>query len=132
MDSAMEGESDAVSTDRDNVDCPLFMEGLPRDFSTNPALAALASLIVDESTSTNIDSQKIANASPGKLKQKDTIPKKIRHDVKNFRSKGKFKSSKELLTSIATSDVQGRLPPRGENSSPSVGEASLFLKMWKL
>eukprot|EP00559_Dactyliosolen_fragilissimus_P009610 CAMPEP_0184866018 /NCGR_PEP_ID=MMETSP0580-20130426/20282_1 /TAXON_ID=1118495 /ORGANISM="Dactyliosolen fragilissimus" /LENGTH=159 /DNA_ID=CAMNT_0027365451 /DNA_START=331 /DNA_END=807 /DNA_ORIENTATION=+ len=33
----------------DEISCPLFMNSLPKDFSTNPALAAIANLLDDDS-----------------------------------------------------------------------------------
>lgn len=127
MEIASEDENDAVSTNSNSADCPLFMEGLPRDFSSNPALAALASLIDEES----IAKQKIANKALSTQKKEDKTPKKRRHDVKNFKSKSNLTGSKERSASTSTSEDQV-LPPTGQYSSPSIGEASLFLKMWKL
>ena len=35
----------STNDDHKDISCPLFMDGLPLDFSTNPALAAIASLM---------------------------------------------------------------------------------------
>jgi hypothetical protein len=126
MEIATDDENDVVSTHRVSTDCPLFMEGLPRDFSTNPALAALASLI-DEGISSSDNSSK----SLCSQKKEDKTLKKRRHSIKNLISKGKLKSSKETCASTTSTEDQV-LPPSGPKSSTSIGEASLFLKMWKL
>jgi len=43
-----DSKDDKDSGDDNEATCPLFMEGLPRDFSSNPALAALASLLEED------------------------------------------------------------------------------------
>uniref|UniRef100_A0A6V2EVE1 Uncharacterized protein n=1 Tax=Ditylum brightwellii TaxID=49249 RepID=A0A6V2EVE1_9STRA len=89
--------------------CPLFMEGLPKDFSTNPALAALASLLdEDESSKENSlsSSPSRPSAGGGKLKAK---------------SRGRTRSRQQPYQ---------KKPPR--ESRGSMGEAQLFLSMWKI
>ena len=91
--------------------CPLFMDGLPADFSTNPNLAALASLMDDEENKKVSVSEAHEAITPraggGKLRRKPG------------RS---FKRESEPYTRPAKSSKNGA----------SIGEAHLFLKMWKL
>jgi hypothetical protein len=97
--------------DGENVEnCPLFMDGLPTDFSTNPGLAALASLLDD-----NTD-----EACP-KVKESDTPApwagggKVRRKPSRSKRNDGPYRRDNDRQKGDAT-----------------IGEASLFLKMWKL
>jgi hypothetical protein len=89
--------------------CPLFMNGLPADFSTNPSLAALASLLDDNSDETSPESKEretpVAQVGGGKVQRKPSRSK---------RKDGPYKRE------------------RSAKDGATIGEASLFLKMWKL
>jgi hypothetical protein len=53
----LDAEMSSRSDDEDEAPAvllhPLFMDGLPSDFSSNPALAALASLLEEDDTASN-------------------------------------------------------------------------------
>jgi hypothetical protein len=130
---------DATNDNNKAISCPLFMDGLPSDFSTNPALAAIASLMTDS----NRDAGDDAYHTTQKLSTKKIITKR------NERSKYKpyIKDKRRMVTTRSDECVQiatsGASPCEEKTSSNSrntgnktsattVGEASLFLKMWKL
>lgn len=93
--------------------CPLFMDGLPSDFSTNPGLAAIASLFDEESD--------------------DTAPKK-----KEYEAPSTTVGGGKLRRTPARSERRNDGRPyqnrqrESETKAASVGETHLFLKMWKL
>lgn len=93
----------------DVEDCPLFMDGLPADFSTNPSLAALASLLDDDSDETSPKSKEhetpVPRAGGGKMRRRPNRSKRKDCPYKRERS---------------------------AKDGATVGEANLFLKMWKL
>jgi len=111
--SMKEERTDINSKDEDF--CPLFMEGLPRDFSRNPALAALASLLDEESDD---DNQKKKN-----FKEKE--------DITPQSGGGKLNSRNSRNRRRAT-PYPKQLGKKTKNRKTSTGEAQLFLKMWKL
>ena len=91
--------------------CPLFMEGLPTDFATNPALAAIASLLDEEEVKGTINCKKRLSVQPvpggGKLSNR---------------------SSKSRKSSAYRNKPYNVL----KSKNTSVGEAQLFLNMWKI
>jgi hypothetical protein len=106
----------------DNISCPLFLDGLPKNFSQNAALAALASLLDEETTD------------------------KSKHDVKSVSS---LSISASQFENVAVGGGKVRRKKNGRrirqiNNNPyprpikkaskpvSVAETSLFLKLWKL
>ena len=127
MDTVAEDENDALSTNGNSEGCPLFMEGLPRDFSTNPTLAALASLLDEESAQMHV-SNKTNIRSSGKQKKEEKVVTKRRRDYKKLKATSKCNDSQEA--SNVTDSIRSDNPSLGSNAS--VGEASLFIKMWKL
>jgi hypothetical protein len=115
-----EAEDDTDMTPADESDtmtCPLFMEGLPSDFSTNPALAALASLVEEEdvkgpqsSVSSLESSHTICTAGGGKVCR-----------IKSLKASKSAPYPKQRPTVI-----------NQPKKKATVAEASLFLKMWKI
>lgn len=92
--------------------CPLFMNGLPSDFSTNPSLAALTSLIDGDDD----DSKKIPVAAS---------------ESRTLLAEPKAGGGK--VPKRATRRTAKPYPARKRTEkSSSLGEAQLFLKMWKL
>lgn len=92
----------------DQVDnCPLFATGLPSNFSSNPTLAAIASLLEDDDdnvhTRTKCVSQPLPTAGGGKA---------TRRGAKNRRNSPYSK-------------------PEKKKPSNTVKEIELFMKMWK-
>ena len=113
------GDRDASSSD-DNDDkeeplCPLFMEGLPRDFSSNPTLLAIASLLEEDDDDNNKKKESSTPARPV------AAPKL---------GGGKLRSVQNRTRRAAASPYpKQNKPPKKE---ASMGEAQLFLKLWKL
>ena len=93
---------------------PLFMDGLPDDFASNSGLAAIASLLDDEGhKEERVDFSKddgscrsLTHFSSGGGKLKKKLSKQKKHSPYNKRKKGTEKIS--------------------------LGEAQLFLNMWKI
>jgi hypothetical protein len=101
--------------DDDDITCPLFMEGLPSDFSKNPHLAALASLLEEE--------------------DKDDHDKA--RDVKSKKESAAPQAGGGKVRSVNTRQRRKAVPYPQNDKKPSkkeasVSEAHLFLKMWKL
>jgi hypothetical protein len=106
----------------DNISCPLFLDGLPKNFSQNAALAALASLMDEETT------------------------EKSKHDVKRLSSSFASASSFEKIAvgggKVRQEKSGRRIRQMNNNPYPrpikkaskpvSIAETSLFLKLWKL
>jgi len=120
----MSGANDATEEE----DHPIFMDGLPSDFSENPALAALASLLEK-------DDDEEPDHGRGKKQE-------LAQDVCSTATGGgktrRVKSRNAARQAAAPYPSRG--PPRGGGragkdggkKAATVAEASLFLKMWKL
>ena len=98
-------------------DCPLFMEGLPSDFQHNPALAAIASLIGDDASDEDVEDKK-------KSSQLTTV------DLKP--GGGKAKKTKRKLNNRSPYSKEKGMINTGGKKSTTLGEAQLFLYMWKI
>jgi hypothetical protein len=105
-----------IDDDDDDITCPLFMEGLPSDFSKNPQLAALASLMEENDKDDN--EQEARNL---KSKKEDATPQA---------GGGKARSVKTRQRRKATPYPANE--KKSSKKEASVSEAHLFLKMWKL
>ena len=104
-------EGGKIRKEGDDSVHPLFMESLPADFATNPSLAALASLIDDESDDkTEVKVPAIPKVGGGK----------VRHE------KGRTKRR------VDPYNGGQRSATKQQESKASVREAQLFLRMWKL
>jgi hypothetical protein len=101
--------------DDDEILCPLFMEGLPTDFGTNPQLAAIASLLEDDEDDSN--RKKIKQQAP-------------QAGGKAGGGKIRSKSRYQRHTSPYPKPLQSNHKPKHE--AATMGEAHLFLKLWKL
>ena len=98
-------------TSAEEITCPLFMEGLPSNFTSNPGLAAMASLMQDNGD--------------------DDESKKIMDLPKVGGGKVNCTSSNRLRRrNTPYSVILGTKPKK--KAQVSTGEAQLFLKMWKL
>ena len=101
-----------VPTGTENdLQCPLFMDSLPSNFASNSGLAAIASLLNEES-----DCDK---------DNKEEAP--IRTSEVTIKSGG-GKASKRRTGSSRHSPYKNR----NSGKETSVGEAQLFLSMWKM
>jgi hypothetical protein len=111
----MASDPNTIDDDDEDITCPLFMEGLPSDFSKNPQLAALASLLEEEDKDDGEEARQVKSKKEGAAPQAGG---------------GKVRS-------VKTSQRRKSVPyPQNEKKSSkkeaSVSEAHLFLKMWKL
>mmetsp|Transcript_20989 Transcript_20989/g.29630 ORF Transcript_20989/g.29630 Transcript_20989/m.29630 type:complete len:144 (-) Transcript_20989:261-692(-) len=114
----MKGDNEIKQQEEE--ECPLFMEGLPTDFSTNGQLAAIASLLQEEDD----DSTK----NPSRLRQELEED----HNWKQCYDTGSSsKLRNERRRSRRENPYQRPNPPKKKREA-TVGEANLFLKMWKL
>jgi hypothetical protein len=102
--------------DDDDITCPLFMEGLPSDFSKNPQLAALASLLEEEDSKDDEEEARDVTS-----KKEGAAPQP---------GGGKVRSVKTRQRRKAVPYPQNDKKPSKKEAS--VSEAHLFLKMWKL
>jgi hypothetical protein len=90
--------------------CPLFMHGLPTNFNLNPDLAALASLMANDSSVNDAQVKNkshinVTNTKPHSIRKKMSIKCKLRHE---------------------------RIAERKIPVQTTLSEAQLFLKLWKL
>jgi len=126
--------------------CPLFSEGLPSDFATNSKLAALASLLNDDSSDDNSngyqhscknENQKdIPDPTYGIL-QAHKIPSSR---IYNNRSTteltaaggGKVKRNKRRQRRSGIPYDKASHMKSSSAKTASVGEAQLFLNLWKI
>ena len=129
--------------------CPLFMSGLPSDFASNPSLAAIASLLGDEEYDSDVDviskvrkglrqgGQDNHTASGGGKGAAAAAAAKPRAGggkvggagaARRNNKSGSKKKSGSHHRPYPTSDKK-----KGETKQKAtVGEAQLFLNMWKL
>jgi hypothetical protein len=143
----MENHEDSKDQDDNNqeITCPLFMQSLPRDFAHNPSLAALASLLdddgdqhdplVNDMKSDDVkdggevpNAAKIAALIPTETKIRSTKSRSSRRRtcLPYSRPEGKKTEGKHRQPANSSSAV----PPA--KARTVIGEAQLFLKMWKL
>lgn len=102
-----EAENDGEEEENDDS-CPLFMVGLPKDFSVNPSLAALASLLDDSGDEKH---------PPEEKKGREVV----------------LKPGGGKLRAIKSRNARKAAPYRApKKTTASMGEAQLFMKMWKL
>ena len=138
--------------------CPLFMSGLPSDFASNPSLAAIASLLGDEEYDSDVDIRKVrrkglrakdgdsktvsgggaaAAAAAGKATAAATAKPRVGGGKvggagaarRNNNKSGSRKKSGAHHRPYPT--AEGQKEGEGKQKA-SVGEAQLFLNMWKL
>jgi len=115
VETLQEGESSDAT---ESTTCPLFMNGLPSDFSSNPQLAALASLL--EENEKDEEKEKLNDLVCSRVKLPTGKP-----------GGGKVRANgrKQRQTAVAS---PYRLPEKSPKTKPTLGEAQLFLKMWKI
>ena len=103
--SATTAPQTTTEEDNDEVICPLFMEGLPSNFTTNSGLAAIASLL-DEETAKPEKDIPTPKSGGGKIRSK----------------------SNRLSRRMSPFSVETK---KKEKEVTSTAEAQLFIKMWK-
>lgn len=131
--------------------CPLFMSGLPSDFASNPSLAAIASLIGDEQYDSDVDVSKVRkglrqggqdnNPASGGVGGNKTAAAAMAAKpragggkvggagaARRNNKSGSRKKSGSHHRPYPTSDRK----KDETKQKATVGEAQLFLNMWKL
>lgn len=98
--------------------CPLFMDGLPKDFASNPQLAAIASLL-DEDIS--VETKDKEHRPIKTTKNSSFIGISAPGGGKARRASRRNQSTPYPMTKQAES-----------KTSASLGEVQLFLNMWKI
>lgn len=111
----------ALATDEDEqeITCPLFMDGLPKDFSTNPKLAAIASLLgkSDESEHDNFPKEALT------VKKAEMNPKpkgKLRRGKSSTRQARRSKPYENVRNSCDAKKTNHSNPRRGSAFSEHV------------
>lgn len=102
-----EQESETNSGESEDFVHPLFMDGLPSDFACNPQLAAIASLM-----------------EGGDFKEESEA------DIKSMPKEGGGKVRRQHRKHSKKSNPY--VKPEKKKNQTSLGEAQLFLNMWKL
>ena len=119
------GSSSSQKEEDDTTCCPLFMDGLPSNFANNEGLAAIASLLNDEEGEAFIDT-KNQNVN----KTDSTTTSKI--ELQSGGGKVQRKSRRKGSSSPYTKDVGKKKKVNEDKKVASVGEAQLFLNLWKI
>jgi hypothetical protein len=114
---AMSSTSSEKKEEKEEVLCPLFMDGLPSDFSTNPHLAAIASLLGSDND--DDDDAKSAEA-------KTILPQKLSPAPGGGKRAGTQSRAQRKAQPYPSQKA------KNQKKTPGMGEAELFLKMWKL
>ena len=129
--------------------CPLFMSGLPSDFASNPSLAAIASLLGDEEYDSDVDVSKVRKglrqggqdnntaSVGGKAVAAAAAAAKPRAGGGKVGGAGAARRHNKSVSKKKTSSHHRPYPTsdkkKGETKQKAtVGEAQLFLNMWKL
>lgn len=110
------------SVDEDSLQCPLFMssDGLPSNFASNNALAAIAALLNDDDSN--------SGAEDGKKAKGESMTSKVTP------IKGGGKISRRTANKSRGSHRKNpyNKPEKESKAKATIGEAQLFLKMWKI
>lgn len=109
--------------DDDYTNCPLFMQSLPADFSSHPALAALASLIATDEDDDGDQpplSYVVIESSPSPVL---ALPA--------GGGKARVPKSRTGRRSEPYPKPNGN-KPKNDTPVTTLGEAQLFLSLWKL
>ena len=125
-------DENGIDSDSGSMTCPLFMEGLPSNFASNPHLAAIASLLDDE----------VREETKENKAENDSTP-----EDKNTSTLSCAQSSQTTISRHSKILGKARKNCRRQRASPyprpqdrtnekttkktSVGEITLFMNMWK-
>jgi len=155
MKSVVEEEEDnnnSVDDDDDEDDiCPLFMDGLPKNFASNPHLAAIASLLNDDNNDDDNDYSQEEDEEQQKLnldyknassmyERCATGDRPCRYNYTSLsssrnrrrRQQCTFPYPQKLSTKKSNNNVMSSSIKRPKTKAASVGETTLFLNMWQL
>jgi len=105
--------------EEEEATCPLFMDGLPSNFADNKSLAAIASLLNDD------DDEDFSNTNKQKEDKEDSIMSKV--ELKSGGGKVQRKNRRK-----GSSPYNKDKKKKQDKKAASVGEAQLFLNLWKI
>jgi Zn finger protein HypA/HybF involved in hydrogenase expression len=103
--------------------CPLFMEGLPTDFASNPQLAAIASLLEEDDDNDDDKEGKQHESRDTNTRKQPSVVGTV-GGGKARRTRRRNQSTPYPATATATAT--------NSKKKASLGEAQLFLNMWKI
>ena len=110
IEKASTNTDEKVVVSNNEMWCPLFMDGLPSDFSTNSSLAAIASLL-DENSSGSREN----------------------HSNNGVLPKGQIGGGKvSLQRKFSNRSKPYSLTSKKKPTTSTLEEAQLFMKMWKI
>mmetsp|Transcript_25259 Transcript_25259/g.59549 ORF Transcript_25259/g.59549 Transcript_25259/m.59549 type:complete len:172 (+) Transcript_25259:225-740(+) len=133
---ADDDENDEDSDSDDAITCPLFMTGLPKNFATNPQLAAIASLLDDDDDDNNnnndvdnddgnVDSITKNEGSPNHDRDTATIERGRNSVCRSTRTHNRRRQQRAAPYS------HHKKQTKKKSKGGSVGEITLFMNMWK-
>lgn len=111
--------------------CPLFMDGLPTNFKTNPSLAAIASLLNESDEDYDNMKKQIIEEKECNSDSISASEKKMKVELKSGGGKVQRKQFRQKGSSPYSKDGNTKKRKEDKNTA-SLGEAQLFLNMWKL
>eukprot|EP00536_Pseudo-nitzschia_multiseries_P005281 jgi/Psemu1/303232/fgenesh1_kg.97_\ len=123
-------DNDDVGDDSDSDDvisCPLFMMGLPKDFATNPQLAAIASLLDDDDNDDKVEPTNSNEEPPNH--ERATPPIAWSRNSTCRSTKTHNRRRQQRATPYGYPRQKKQTNNRGKGGS--VGELTLFMNMWK-
>ena len=130
------------SSTTDDNDCPLFMDGLQSNFAQNSALAALASLLdeEDDENNNNDDADTSTDADLKKSFEQSSTSFSSPARTTHVNKSGGGKASKVTPRRNNYNPYSKGNKEKGRNENEekkkkgaaTLGEAQLFLNMWKL
>lgn len=124
-DDASSPKKDDSSSGSSTSDCPLFMDGLPSNFAQNSSLAAIASLL-------NVDDEE-EEEEEGKECNKKTVPQSNTIQLQSGGGKVKKTTGNKRHNHNPYSKDKNSTDNGGKDKrKASLGEAQLFMNMWKL
>lgn len=117
--SAAAKKKEEEEEEEEDATCPLFMDGLPTNFAENKSLAAIASLLNDEEDDYSDTKKQTAE-------KEDSIMSKV--ELKSGGGKVKRKSKRKGSSPYN----KDKKKVQNDKKAASVGEAQLFLNLWKI
>ncbi len=117
-----------VNGNEDSLQCPLFMgtDGLPSNFASNNALAAIASLLNDD------DEDGDTSTCHGGDTPSKVIRASIASNVTPKQGGGKVSRRSANKSRAGRNRKPYNKPESNDKPKATMGEAQLFLKMWKI
>lgn len=136
------GDEDTYDGDSDSssIMCPLFMDGLPSNFATNPQLAAIASLLNDDvPEETEDDKPKEESDTKDNSSHASSIPHHTRCSTPHITASRYWNNSAETrnrrqrqrVSPYPRQQQDRKKETQAKSKNSSVGEITLFMNMWK-